>query len=271
MPRSLLLATGVLAYLASVGTMVAFVPFLAGVILPRTVDRGPAGSAAAALAVDGALLLGFGLVHSVLARRPVRAALARRLPPGLERATYSLVASAQMLALLVAWRPLPSTVWQLEQPVARAAVWTLFGAGWAIVLAGFAALDGGHLFGYAQARAAARGEPEPRSPFVVRGIYRHLRHPLYAGTVLALWAAPTMSAGHLLLAAFFTLYVAIGCQLEDRDLLGRHGEAYRAYRTAVPGFLPRRWLPRAWLAERSRAQVPAPESWHPRPADGAPE
>ncbi|KAB2961847.1 MAG: isoprenylcysteine carboxylmethyltransferase family protein, partial [Thermoanaerobaculia bacterium] len=66
MPRSLLVATGVLACLASVGTMVAFVPFLAGVILPRTVDRGPAGSAAAALAVDGALLLGFGLVHSGL-------------------------------------------------------------------------------------------------------------------------------------------------------------------------------------------------------------
>jgi protein-S-isoprenylcysteine O-methyltransferase Ste14 len=239
-PRPLVAATGFVAYLASVGSMAAFAPFLAGVILPRTVDRGPVGSVSTALAVDLALLLGFALVHSGLARRPVRAALARRLPAGLERAAFSLVAAAQMCALLALWRPLPATVWRLEHPVARAAVWAAFGAGWALVLAGFAVLDGARLFGLAQARAAAQSAREPDSPFVVRGIYRYLRHPLYAGTVLALWAAPTMSAGHLLLAAFLTLYVAIGSRFEDRDLLSRFGESFRSYRAAVPGFLPRR-------------------------------
>jgi protein-S-isoprenylcysteine O-methyltransferase Ste14 len=238
-PGSLVTALGLVAYVASIGTMAALAPFLAGVILPRTVDRGPGGAAATALAVDLALLLGFACVHSVLARPAARAALARRLPAGLERAAYSLLACAQWLLLFATWRPLPATVWQLEHPAARAVVWGLFAAGWAVVLAGFVALDGRHLFGLAQARAAARGVPEPVAPVVARGIYRHLRHPLYAGTVLALWAAPTMSAGHLLLASVLTLYVAIGCRLEDRDLLARYGEPYRAYRAAVPGFLPR--------------------------------
>ena len=238
MRRLLYTVLGIASYAGAIATMVAFVPFLADILLPRTVDSGPATGIAAALAVDLALLLGFAVVHSALARASVRAAVERRLPAGAERAVYSLVAALQMIALLALWRPIPEVVWRVANPAARGAVWAVFGAGCAVVVAGFLALDGAHLFGLAQARAAAAGRTYVGAPLQVRGLYRHLRHPLYAGTVLTLWATPTMTAGHLLLASVFSAYVLVGVRLEERDLLRAHGEAFRSYRDNVPGFLP---------------------------------
>lgn len=258
MRRLLFSALGILSYFGSLGTMIAFAPFLAGVLLPRTVDSGPASPLATALAVDLALLLGFGIVHSALARRPARAALERRLPAGTSRGFYSLLATVQMLALLALWRPIPEVVWRFTSPAARGTAWALFGLGCAVVVAGFLALDGAHLFGLAQARAAGARRPYVEAPLQVRGLYRHLRHPLYTGTVLTLWATPVMTAGHLLLASILTAYVLVGVRLEERDLLRTHGESFASYRDRVPGFLPT-------PAPLRRRRAPRPAS---RPANG---
>lgn len=232
-------ATGLAAYLLSVGSMVWFAGFLAGFVAPKTVDSGRAVAAGAALAVDLALLLSFALMHSLLAREGIRRRLLGGVPAPLVRAVYSALAGLQMVALCALWRPLPEPVWSVDAAAGQAALWGLAALGWAVVLAALWIVGDAHLFGLAEAWAAARGSPYVPRPLEARGIYRVIRHPLYTGTLLALWATPAMSRGHLLLAGVFTLYLAIGVRFEERDLERRHGAPYLAYRARVPGFLPR--------------------------------
>jgi protein-S-isoprenylcysteine O-methyltransferase Ste14 len=238
MRRPFYLVAGVAGHLLAVLPMVWFVGFAGGFAVPKTVDSGAAGAPAAALAVDLALIAAFGLVHSVLARPAVKARLARFVPAALERSLFSAIAGLQMIALMALWRPLPELVWSVGSAPARAALWTVYAAAWALVLWALAAIGSRHLFGLARAAAAAAGRDYAPPPFTSPGPYRHLRHPLYTATIVALFAAPEMSQGRLLLAAAFTLYIAVGVRFEERDLEREHGEAFRAYRDAVPGFLP---------------------------------
>jgi methanethiol S-methyltransferase len=241
---------GLIAYVAAIQPMVYLVPFLADRWVAKTVDSGPAGPPAVALALDLALIAAFALLHSALARPRAKRLVARWLPEALERSFYSLVAGLQMIALLVWWRPLPSPLWSVGAPWARAVLWGLFALGWATVVAGLLSLSNTRLFGLAQAWAAAHGRSFEEPGVRVRGVYRWLRHPLYAGTLLSLWATPGMSLGHAVLAASFSAYILIGMRFEERDLLARHGEAYRRYRAAVPGLLP-------WPAPWRRGRAPA--------------
>lgn len=231
-------ALGLAAYLLAIGSMAYFAFFVAG-FAPRSVDRGPLGPPWIAAAIDLALVASFGLVHSLLARAGARAWLARRTGPALERSFFTLVAGAQIVLLEGLWRPLPTPVWSVGSSVARALLWALQAGGWVIVLAALWAVGSAALFGLDRACAAAHDRALPEPELAVRGIYRQIRHPLYLGTALALWAAPDMSLGHLLLATSMTLYLAIGLVLEERDLVRLHGAAFLAYREAVPAWLPR--------------------------------
>ncbi|MCM2269612.1 MAG: isoprenylcysteine carboxylmethyltransferase family protein [Thermoanaerobaculia bacterium] len=238
MRRPLYLFFGVAGYLLAVAPMVYFVAFTANLPVPKSVDSGLAGPAPAALAVDLALLLAFAVVHSVLARPAAKTQLARRVPAELVRSLYSAIAGTQIVTLMALWRPLPAVVWSVPGELPRAALWGLFAAGWAVVLGALRAVDAAHLFGLRQALAAARDVRYEPPPFVARGPYRYVRHPLYAATVLSLFAAPDMSQGRLLLALTMTLYIVLGCRFEERDLEREHGEAFSTYRAAVPAFLP---------------------------------
>lgn len=236
--RPLHLLFGAIAYAVALKSMVWFVGWQANVLLPWTIDSGPEEPWPLALAVDLALLAAFGVVHSLLARRRAKRLLARLLPPALERSFYTLIAGLQITALMFFWRPLPALVWSVENPLARDVLWGLQGAGWALVVVGFWTTGNTHLFGLAQAWASARGATYEARRLVARGVYRWIRHPLYTGTLLALWAIPTASVGRLLLATVFSAYTLIGARFEERDLERNLGERYLDYRRAVPAYLP---------------------------------
>jgi methanethiol S-methyltransferase len=241
------LAFGLIGYVAALLPMLYFAAFLAGVGVPKTVDRSPSETLEAypsipgAVALDLLLLVSFALVHSLLARRPVKLRLQALFPAELERSLYSLVAGAQIGLLCWAWRPIPGRVWTVsaQWPWLELLLWSLQGMGWGIIAVALLTLGHAHLFGLRQAWWAARGVPYAAPPLEGRGIYRWIRHPIYAGTLVALWATPEMSQGHLLLAAVFSAYLFIGLHFEERDLERQFGEAFREHRRGVPAFLPR--------------------------------
>lgn len=241
MRRPHYLALGLAGYLASFLSMVYFGFFLANLVVPKSVDSGPAGQESRAILIDLALLVAFGLVHSLLARPAVKAHLGRVFPPELERSLYSLIAGVQMGLICWYWQPLPLTVWVVPAgwTALGFALWALQGAGWGIVIAALATIGSTHLFGLQQAWSAARGVPYVAPAFASRGLYRVVRHPVYTGTLLALWATPTMSQGRLLLAGALTIYLFIGLAFEERALEREFGEVYREHRRRVPGLFPR--------------------------------
>lgn len=246
MPRARRLAGLAYAFVAHFAATTAFaylLGFLLGARVPRTVDRGgPAAAPAAAVLVDLALLALFAVPHSVLARPAVKRAAGPLLDGALGRSTYGLVASLSLALVFWQWRPVPLLVWQVEG-WAAVAIRALFWTGWAFCAASVLSTNLFDLTGLRQAWAWARGARAAERPLTRGLLYARARHPLYVGFLLALWAAPAMTAGRLLLAGACTAYILVAVRYEERDLARLHGAAYDAYRAEVPRFgvsLPRR-------------------------------
>jgi protein-S-isoprenylcysteine O-methyltransferase Ste14 len=241
MQRALVMLIAVVCYFAFFFSFVYLVGFVAGYPgLPTHVDKGLAAPPAVAAVIDLGLIALFGLQHSVMARPGFKARWP--VPAALERSVFCLATAVVLSVLFAVWHPLTGTVWSVADPLARMALWGLFAAGFAIVFVSTWLINHFELFGLAQAWNHARGHaPQPivfRTPL----FYRLVRHPIYLGFLLAFWATPDMSAGHLLLALGFTLYILIGIRYEERDLIAHFGETYAGYRARVGMVLP--WLGR---------------------------
>jgi methanethiol S-methyltransferase len=132
--RIFALGYGVLAYLGFVAVFAYTIGFLANVGVPKGVDAGPAGPAWVAVLVDTGLLGLFAVSHSVMARPWFKRWWTRYVPAAIERSTFVLVANLVVGLLLWQWRPLTGTVWSVESDGWRALLWTLYGAGWVVLL-----------------------------------------------------------------------------------------------------------------------------------------
>lgn len=251
------LAYSLACYLVFLLAFLYAICFVADALVPRTIDHGPAASAATAFAVDVLLLVLFAVQHSAMARPAFKRWLTSWLPEPMERSTYVLVSSLVLLLLFWQWRPLPTVIWAVQATWAYWLLYALSALGWLIVLTGTFVIDHFDLFGLRQAWYATRGREAQPVRFVERYYYRLIRHPLMLGFLIAFWATPRMSAGHLLFALATTGYILVAVKfLEERDLVAMHGEAYRDYQRRVPMLCP--WpRRRAGLGTRS-GPTPAP-------------
>lgn len=238
MTKSLALAYGVACYSVFLGTFLYAVGFVGNLVVPKAIDSGPAVPPAEAVAVDVLLLAVFAVQHSVMARPAFKRWWTRVVPPPAERSTYVLASSLALILLFWQWRPVPGVVWEVGTPW-DAAAWAVFAAGWAVVLASTFLIDHFDLFGLRQVALFARGRAYTPPPFRVRGLYRAVRHPIMLGFLIAFWATPVMSWGHLLFAGMTTAYIVVGVWLEERDTLRTYGDTYEQYRHRVGMLVPR--------------------------------
>ena len=236
--RIAVLLYGLGSYLVFLATFVYLVGFVTGIAVPRSVDRAVEAPMAQSIIVDVALLVVFALQHSVMARPAFKRWWTRYVPVPIERSTYVLLSSAALALVFWQWRSIEISVWSVGPTPARLAVSVLAAFGWLTVLAATFMIDHFDLFGLSQVARFLRAKPQGEKGFREVFAYRLIRHPLLFGFLIAFWATPTMSGGHLLFAVTMTAYILVAIPIEEHDLLDALGEPYLRYRERVPALFP---------------------------------
>jgi len=229
---------GTLAYLTFFGTILYAIGFVSGLFVPKAIDTGAVSSPVGSLAVNLVLMSLFAIQHSVMARKPFKQWWTRFIPKSVERSTYVLFASLALLLLFWQWQPMPAIVWKIEEPEIAAVIAGMSLLGWVIVFTSTFLINHFELFGLHQVANNLAGREMPAPTFRTPLYYKFVRHPIYLGFIIAFWAAPAMSVGHLMFAAVTTAYIFVGIWLEERDLVEMFGDEYRRYRHRVSMLLP---------------------------------
>ena len=234
---------GIGAYALFLVTFLYAIGFVSGLVVPKTIDTGAIVPIETALAIDLGLLAVFAIQHSLMARQAFKAWWTRFVPASIERSTYVLFSSLVLALLFWQWRPLPGIVWNVENPSLAIVLTSASLIGWLIVLSSTFLLNHFELFGLQQVTRNLSGESMPEPEFRTPAYYRIVRHPIYLGFMIAFWATPTMTVGHLGFAAATTVYTLIAIKLEERDLIDLFGDEYLGYRARVSMLLPWRASP----------------------------
>jgi protein-S-isoprenylcysteine O-methyltransferase Ste14 len=236
--RVFALVYGIAAYLSFLAAFLYSVGFVGNLALPTTIDRGSTSTPLQAIGIDLALLLLFALQHSVMARPSFKRWWTRFIPVSIERSTYVLLSSLALFLVFWQWRPIQTEIWTVTNPLAAGAIMALYWVGWTLALVSTFLISHFEFFGLSQVVARLLNRRLPTPTLKTPLFYRYVRHPLYLGFLLAFWATPTMTAGHLLFAVATTVYILFAVRLEERDLIATFGDEYRSYRRRVAMLIP---------------------------------
>ncbi len=238
MGRIISFVYGVLAHLGFLVAFLYLIGFLGNFVVPKSIDSGQAGPVGQALVINVILIAIFGIPHSVMARPGFKQWWTRFVPQHIERSTYVMQGNLLVALLMWQWQPMVGVIWNVEHPVGASVLWGLFGIGWVMIVLTSFVINHFDLFGLRQVYLHLRGMEYTPLEFKAKWIYNYIRHPLMLGWIIAFWSTPQMSAGHLVFAVGTTIYILIGIQFEERDLVKSHGEDYENYRRKVSMLFP---------------------------------
>ena len=238
MARVLALIYGIAAYLLFLVVFLYSIGFVGNWLVPKSIDSGMAGDVVSSLLINAILLSIFAVQHSVMARPGFKRWWTKMVPHSIERSTYVLLSSLALVLLFWQWRPLPGVVWDVKNSLGALILWGLFWLGWLIVLTSTFLINHFDLFGLRQVYLNLRNQKYTHLTFKAVGLYKLVRHPIMLGFIIAFWATPRMTVGHLVFAVATTAYIFIALQLEERDLVTYHGDDYNEYKKQVSMLWP---------------------------------
>ncbi len=230
---------GILSYIIFLLAFLYAIGFVGNIYVTKTIDSGVELSLIKAILINTLLLSVFALQHSIMARPKFKKWFTSIFNQAMERSTYILLSSLALLLIYWQWQPIPTVVWKVENEILSMLILGIYFLGWLIVLLSTFMINHFELFGLAQIYDNLRNKRTPNPKFQTNYLYKIVRHPIMLGFLIAFWATPTMSLGHLLFAAVTTIYILIAVKyLEEKDLRKSIGEKYEAYQKEVPMIIP---------------------------------
>src|SRR5688572_13607189 len=236
--RLLVFIFGVIVYLLFLFTVLYGIGFVGNIAVPKSIDSGTPSSLSTTLLINLLLVAIFGVQHSVMARPAFKKVWLRFIPEPAERSIYVLFTSMALLLLFWQWRPLPTNVWNFPNGVMNIALTSLFWIGWLCVVVSTVLINHFDLFGLRQVYLYLRDIEYTPVQFKEPLPYKYVRHPLMLSFLIAFWATPQMSIGHLQFAFGMTLIIFIGIAFEERVLLKAYGDSYARYRQQLSMTIP---------------------------------
>jgi len=238
MNKMLAFSYGVISYLIFFLSFLYAIGFVGNLVVPKSIDSGSEGPFVASLVINIILLSIFALQHSVMARPAFKLWWTRYVPLPIERSTYVLLSSLALILLYWLWQPMTGVIWSVENRAGAMILNILFWAGWIFALLSTFMINHFDLFGLRQTYLLLKNREYTEIEFTTPGLYRYIRHPIMTGFIIAFWATPHMTTGHLLFAVVTTLYIIVAVQFEERDLIRSFGDSYKDYRRQVSMLFP---------------------------------
>ena len=229
---------GIVCYVVFLLSFIYAIGFVGNMVVPKSIDSGFVSSTAQSLIVNLILLGLFAVQHTIMARPRFKQWWTKSIPIQIERSTFVLIASLLLFLLYWQWRPMTTLIWSVEHSVIKAVLLALFWIGWATVLISTFMIDHFDLFGLRQVYLHLRSQEYHHAKLMTTGMYKYVRHPIMLGFIVAFWATPYMTSGHLLFAIATTAYIIIGIQFEEHDLKHFLGKDYEDYRRRVSMLIP---------------------------------
>jgi len=229
---------GIVSYIVFFLSFLYAIGFVGNLLVPKSIDSGEVSAIVPSLIINIVLLSLFAVPHSFMARPAFKQWVTKFIPEAIERSTYVLVSSLLLFLLYGLWQPMPDIIWNVESAIGSMILTGIFCLGWLVVLLSTFMVNHFDLFGLRQVYINYKGQEYSHLEFRMVGLYKLCRHPIMLGFIIAFWATPTMTTGHLLFAVVTTAYIFIALQFEESDLVTFFGDVYKNYQKKVPMVFP---------------------------------